>query len=147
MVKGKAAGVPPRSEDGNQDMLEQLHARMNTALQYPNCSYHDFIHGTFNKDVAGKADIDGQSYRHFICHPNICCGQSFSVTDFIKLCDNSRFSRSGYSYPATQASGPSATVPIRSSVNTPYPESDFAFHGVTNLFEWISDGDPINSLH
>ncbi|KAG0123704.1 hypothetical protein HOY82DRAFT_544101 [Tuber indicum] len=101
---GRAAGVPPRSEDGNRDMAELLHARMNTILHCPSCGYHDSNRGTFNKDIAGKADKDGRRYRRFICRSNVRCGRSLSVTDFIKLCDHPRLSGSCDSYPAAQIS-------------------------------------------
>ncbi|KAG0124682.1 hypothetical protein HOY82DRAFT_617739 [Tuber indicum] len=117
---GRAAGVQPRSEDGNRDMAELLHARMNTALQY------------------------GRRYRRFVCRSNVGCGQSFIVTDFIKLRDHSRLSGSGDSYRAILASRQSAPVPIWSSVNTPYPDSNSAFRSAMNLSELISDGDPVN---
>ncbi|KAG0122689.1 hypothetical protein HOY82DRAFT_544386 [Tuber indicum] len=87
---GRATAVPPRGEDGKRDVAELLHAQLNTILRCPNCNYQDSNRGVFNKDVAGKADIDGRRYRRFVCRSNLHCGKSMSVTDFIGLCDHLR---------------------------------------------------------
>ena len=93
---GRAGGVPPRPEDGKRDSAELLHSQMNTTLNCPTCGYHDSQRGAFNKDVAGKADVDGRRYRRFVCRSHPSCGRSISATDFIKLCNNTHHTKSGY---------------------------------------------------
>jgi len=93
---GRPGAVPPRLEDGKRDSAELLHSQMNTTLKCPTCGYHDSKRGAFNKDVAGKADVDGRRYRRFVCRSHPCCGRLISATDFIKLCNTTRHTNSGY---------------------------------------------------
>ena len=95
---GRAGAIPPRAEDGKRDSAELLHSQLNTRLQCPNCGYKDSKRGAFNKDVAGKADLDGRRYRRFVCRSHPCCGRSMSTTDFIALCNVTRHTTHGHNY-------------------------------------------------
>ena len=101
---GRASAIPPRAEDGKRDSAELLHSQLNTRLQCPNCGYNDSKRGAFNKDVAGKADLDGRRYRRFVCRSHPCCGRSMSTTDFIDLCNVTQHTTHGHDRPSVVVS-------------------------------------------
>lgn len=75
-----------RLEDGKRLQAENLHALYNRKLKCANCGYANSQHGAFNKDSAGKADINGSRYRRFVCRSTRQCGKSIGVTEFLALC-------------------------------------------------------------
>lgn len=82
-----------RDQKGKLAVAERLFQLYNTVLRCPACQKMS-IGGTFRKNVAGKANLQGERYRRYVCVRSDGiggnrCGRTLSTGKFIQLCKDS----------------------------------------------------------
>lgn len=82
-----------RDEKGKLKLADRLFTLYNAVLRCPACGKIS-VGGTFRKNVAGKANLQGERYRRYVCvrSDNIGgsrCGRTLSTGKFIELCERS----------------------------------------------------------
>ncbi|PWW72999.1 hypothetical protein C7212DRAFT_347595 [Tuber magnatum] len=83
---GRYSKTPLRTENGKQELADELHTKFNKQLTCPNCFFYNINRGAFNKDWGGTSDFDGSAYRRFKCRSCPTCGRTIGVTEFLELC-------------------------------------------------------------